>query len=622
MYMGDPYSWEKTGVGSIRCHLSSAYNPEVVIVAHKAEVFPHRTGNSLIYSFCGRNPRKAGKSATLMDYKSQLNQKGGVGMKKLLAVLLVVVLLAGVLSACGQDKTKESDPTGSGDPAGASEEIENFNETGLPIVNEPVTLTAVFASNELTDDINTLPMFQKLAEETNINIDWEIVRSGWDEKKASMLASGDLPDIIWGKGITDADIVNNKDFFVDMAPYIDEYCPNLQNVFTEVPEVKKTSLFPDGEIYGLPYIGGLRPSCNEGFIINKTWLDNLDLQVPTTLDEFADVLRAFKNEDPNGNGQNDEIPFNFSTTTDYEWFGSKIMIGAFGKMFDMTDNYMMVNDGVCEYMPTSNEYKELVKYLNQLYSEGLIYNEAFTQDYGKWVSLGQSQEAPVLGATFGWTKETMMGQWADQYIYIEPLSSDYSDTTYWSTNYYLIKYDTNHFEVTYNNQHVKETMRWIDLCYDPEMSLQLYFGTIGDCIAKNDDDTYTILDSSDPQLDQDSWNWKNAPKDYAACAVLPSIEEKLIPPAALADKIQVSDMYTPYLPAQENVYPSVKFTEDEQNEITVTKADLLQIVQQKYAEWITGGGIDEEWDNYVEQLDKIGLAEYTNIFQAAYDRVQ
>lgn len=221
-------------------------------------------------------------------------------MKKLLTILLVIVLLMGVLGACGQNNATETESTNPNDATEtttendteAIEEIENFNETGLPIVNDSITLTAIFVSNELTDDIDTLPMFEKLEEKTNINIDWEIIRSGWDEKKATILASGDLPDIIWGQGITDADIVNNSGFFVDMVPYIDEYCPNIQNVFTEVPEVLKTSLFPDGEIYGLPYIGGLRPSCNEGFIINKTWLDNLGLEVPTTIDEFTGVLRA------------------------------------------------------------------------------------------------------------------------------------------------------------------------------------------------------------------------------------------------------------------------------------------------------------------------------------------
>ena len=67
------------------------------------------------------------------------------------------------------------------------------------------------------------------------------------------------------------------------------------------------SVFPDGNLYTLPQIDGYRPKCVNVMMINQTWLDKLGLEKPTTLGELKDVLIAFRDKDPNGNGKQDEI---------------------------------------------------------------------------------------------------------------------------------------------------------------------------------------------------------------------------------------------------------------------------------------------------------------------------
>ena len=75
----------------------------------------------------------------------------------------------------------------------------------------------------------------------------------WGEQKSIMLASGTLPDIIFGDIVfSDSDIVNNLSYFRPLDDYIDQYMPNLKAALEETPEMKKMSTFPDGKIYSLP----------------------------------------------------------------------------------------------------------------------------------------------------------------------------------------------------------------------------------------------------------------------------------------------------------------------------------------------------------------------------------
>ena len=94
---------------------------------------------------------------------------------------------------------------------------------------------------------------------------------------------------------------------------IKEHAPNLQQVLDSDDEYRALATAPDGNIYGIPQlIECFHCTWPNKLWMNSTWLDNLNLEAPKTHEEFKDVLRAFKDDDPNGNGSNDEIPFSGS----------------------------------------------------------------------------------------------------------------------------------------------------------------------------------------------------------------------------------------------------------------------------------------------------------------------
>ncbi|MBR0100088.1 MAG: extracellular solute-binding protein, partial [Treponema sp.] len=152
----------------------------------------------------------------------------------------------------------------------------------------------------------------KAAAEAGINVQWKtILNSDWGDRRAVMLAGGDLPDAFMGSiCFSESDVMTNTGTFIPLEGYIDEYMPNFKKVIKEDPKMLALATSSDGHIYGLPSKKPCRPTVANQLFINKTWLDRLGLKMPETYREFQSVLKAFKEKDANGNGNpNDEIPY-------------------------------------------------------------------------------------------------------------------------------------------------------------------------------------------------------------------------------------------------------------------------------------------------------------------------
>ena len=124
--------------------------------------------------------------------------------------------------------------------------------------DEPVTLKVLLVMHELTKYPSEIDLYRQIEEMANVKFEFTVVRSGWSEKKATMLASGDLPDMILSTGISDTDIAQNTEYFVPLNDYLDQM-PNLTRVFEEAPELKAASTQLDGNIYSVPsqsFFGG------------------------------------------------------------------------------------------------------------------------------------------------------------------------------------------------------------------------------------------------------------------------------------------------------------------------------------------------------------------------------
>ncbi|WP_163580386.1 extracellular solute-binding protein [Gracilibacillus saliphilus] len=525
-------------------------------------------------------------------------------------ILFITICLMLILAACSNDET-------SNEP----EETEDGK----------VVLTGLITKHPLTKDLEDMEWLAEVEERAGVEIKWEEVTADWDQKKGAMLAGGDIPDIIVGpNAITDADFAQFPGLFEDLKPLIEEHGPNIQAMFDEHPETELLSTQTDGEIYGLSKYQQFWPETATMQFINQQWLDNLGLDIPTNWDELFDVLMAFKEEDANGNGDpNDEIPMDFAPVaeTGFGYFHPTVLLGSMGMTVTGGGGQgYFLEDGEVKNFFVDERYKTFVSFLNKLYENGLINDEAFTQDYSQYQALARGEgEDAKIGYTFGWEKTDRFGLGvADQYETFDPMkvSADYDGEVSWSYDYNELNFGVNFIQMSSATSNKEAAMKFINELYDPEVSLQVLFGSIGPNIEKTGDNSYKILEPQDEEMDPGTWKWTSTWADNGPMFISDQLDVELPVDMQAVDEQQApfNDVFES-LDRQNDVFPGMmlKYSEEDHNQMTLVNTDFMNIAISKFGEWITSGGIEDEWDSYVQQVEQMGLPSNIEIIQGYYD---
>ncbi len=530
--------------------------------------------------------------------------------KKGLTLALVLLLGTLCLFAGGRSDKNEA----------ASADF-SMNETGLPILNEPMTFE-IAAATQKNKNFKELEFFKNLEAETNVIIDWNMSSDdGWNEKKSLLFASNMLPDAFYGQYIlTDVDITKYaaQGMLIPLNDLIDQYMPNLKAILDSHPQYKKQLIAPDGNIYAIPSINELNPTTHDHLFINKTWLDALGLEVPETMEEFVAVLEAFKTQDPNGNGDpNDEIPFTFrysSTDLYNRQQGIQSMFGQFGLLDDIY--HFVVEDGKVVYTPTREEYKDAINWFHELYAAGLIDKEVFTHDKNVYVAKIQDP-GNIVGVWLGWSRNATAAANRDNYIPMAPLESVNGEKVWRTVDSKIISKGS--FAITSQCEHPEVLARWLDLSFEPETSLQICQGMFGKALEKTADGKYRFLPVP-PETNLDTIIHDYGPGNDGTFAVMEDVIQNLELNANLTERRELDAFYAQYNVPTEMMYPNVFFTEEEIEEISILQTDIDSYVLQKYAQWIVDGGADAEWDAFQKQLKTMGVDRYIQIYQDACDR--
>jgi putative aldouronate transport system substrate-binding protein len=536
-------------------------------------------------------------------------KKRMVKNKKRVSMALVLGLTASLaLTGCTNNESAGSDKA----------EKVAFNETGLPIVDKQVTLNIVSPKAALAPDYSEMVIFDRLQEATNVKIKWNnIPGDGYQEKKNLMLASGDLPDAFYASGFSDHDLIQygQNGTIIPLEDLIDKYAPNLKKLFEQRPDLKKVVTAPDGHIYSLPRAEEMdlvgMPNI---MFINKVWLDKLGLAMPTTLEEYHDVLKAFKEKDPNGNGKQDEIGLTFWYNG---WCGNEgDLIGLFGLPDSSFEaDHRVVRDGKVIYAAVQPEFKEAINYYNGWVKEGLIDPEVVTQKTEQLFAKGKTED-PTLGSFIWWENTEVVGtDRVKDYVVLPPLKGKDGKIVIGRSNY--SEYGRDAFVVTSANKNPELTMRWVDELYEPKMSAQVNWGPIGE-IYEEDANGMLVNKELPAGVAMGELRQKVAPggpfvvlKEHFGSVVdmEPRAKERL----AILD-----EYYKPHM-VQEN-YPSIFFSPEELEIINTIEPEIKTFVKQKEAQWLIEGGIEKEWDDYVKQLNDMGLEKLMDVYQKGLDR--
>ncbi|MGV8979715.1 hypothetical protein [Clostridium sp.] len=525
--------------------------------------------------------------------------------KKISLLLCLVMVISISAVGCGSKPAADAKKTS---------DLTNMNVTGAPIVKEKVTYKIDALKKAGAKDFSTLKIFTQMEKKTNVNINWNLIpEDAWTEKKNLIFAGNDLPDAFYGPWVlADNEIWKyaSQGMLIPLDDMIDKYCPNLKKVFDVHPDYKKALVTPDGHIYALPEVVTGKITINTGMFINKKWLDTLGLNVPTTTEELKNVLEAFKDKDPNGNGKKDEIPLDFVLKNDI--MGIYGLFGSFGIMDYVP--HVIVKDNKVLYAEAQPEFKEGIKYLNSLSKENLIDKEAFTQNPAVYKSKVKSKN---VGMFFGWSISNFFGKEGKDYVALPPLKGPRGDQMWITKASGLVSKGS--FAITPTCENPEILLRWIDESYDPDTSMQAENGLFGTTIAKRADGKIEKL-LTPTGMTESEFKQQDAPGTSGVFAVTKEYGENIIENKEFNEKAALQTMYQKYVPKNMMQIPSLFYSEKDNETINNVTADVVPYSDGQFAKWVVDGGIDSEWDNYLKKFNDMGLQDMMKIYQTAYDK--
>lgn len=540
-------------------------------------------------------------------------------------MIFILMSLLLLLAACGDNEKNTANNTNANNKENNNGEVADLpdylNEVGeMPIVNEPLELkflTGRHATN--AKDYNAVTVWEEYAEMSGIDIDWELIpREGMEEKRNLALAGGNLPDVFYTSYMTNTDLstYGEQGTFIRLNDLIEENMPNLVALFEEYPEIKKGMTFPDGSIYALPTIYDPEfPSLLMGSKpwIREDWLEQLDMDMPETTDEFYEYLTAVKETDLNGNGIHDEIPFGSQDI----WRLVNILKGSFGLgNRGVKHNYIDIEPGTDDlrFFPISEGYEDLLTYLHKLYSEGLIQENIYTIELDQSIAIGSEG---LYGSAMIANPETIYGEVGKNYTGLPTLEGPNGDRMYSNVSSPLAYMGG--FVVTNVNEHPEATLRWMDYFYGDEGATLFFMGVEG-ITYEDTDEGYEYLEEiqnnpSGSTLEQELSNhvtWMGG--GYPGI-----VKEEIFSGAeSLPLTKEASAKNEPYF--IEEVWPEFTFPVDESKELQSISSDIEKYVDEMQDKFITGAVSLDKFDDYVKEVESMKLDRYLEINKAAYDR--
>lgn len=472
------------------------------------------------------------------------------------------------------------------------------------------------------DDLNFNEMSFYVGEEgveakTGIHADFtKVPGSEWQTKLNLMFAS-DYPDIIMrGNG---ADFVEtygvDQELLIPLDDYIPQYMPNYAARLAADPELADIMRSSDGKTY---YIGWLIPqniNVESHLFINKAWLDNLGLEMPKTLSEYETVLRAFKEQDANGNGDlNDEIPFTGSFNSGVD--GMTHLLSFWGVPYN-TNFISIGDDGKVTSPLLADGLRDALGTLNQWYQEGLIDVEAVAQDSN---ALEAKVNAGNSGSFWRWRMKAMGTEDAvvEQYECIVPVAAE----GYTAVVPKYLEIPAFGAALTIACEDIEAALTWLDAQLEFETMLTSYNGYQGDVDSSSfwDYDENGKVDitmtSTNMAVPGQSGMFYMAGKEYFDLVNMP------------VQRVEKSDycaMYTDAGVVEENSYQLltkvVKLNVQETEEVTLLQAEIQKFADESFVKFITKGITDADWDSYVKTLDNLRVNDYIAVYQGAYDKV-
>lgn len=531
--------------------------------------------------------------------------------RRLMAAAMAAVMLAGTLAGCsvksgsdGTEAAKEESGTGQ---AAAEETLE-----GSLVSKEPKEFTVFLNFNNMPFD-SSWQVWQEAAKRTNVSLKGTISLSNSNEEEAFnlMMSSGNLADIIGYVDASSLEKLGRDGGMIPLNDLIKEHAPNIQKVLDEDARFRQTAYSLDGNIYQIPKNQELKAA--EFWWIRQDWLDKLNLKAPTTVDELHDVLYAFRNEDPNGNGLKDEIPL-------FDRAGWK-QPDEYLYLWD-TSLEFYPRDGQMKYEPLEENFKTGVTNMIKWYQEGLIDPEIFTR--------GASSRDTLLGGDVGgcthdWVstanynttlQETIPGF---QMVAIAP-PADQNGVV----KERVSRYPGVGWGISSQCKDPVTVIKFMDYFFTEEGSDLMNWGIEGDTFTRDADGSKHFTD----KVLQSELTPIGYLRSIGAQYRIGMCQDGDYEYATMKeDGIEANKLYNGHdewfddsLPPYLDGKMALKYTSDDETEYKNIMASIKPYVDEKFQSWILGvNDFDSEYDSFIKELKARGIDRALEINQKAYE---
>lgn len=543
-------------------------------------------------------------------------------MKRTLSLLLSAVLVLSCAAALAGELSDYSQTVGIEEsyPVFWQEDIE------FPLTEEPVTIRVMFRRNAShPEDFADMWYVNYIEALTGIRFEFELIEeSAWEDRKNLAFISNTYPDVFFANITSDDELLYGYDGkLIDLLPLIKEHAPNIMALYEAYPDVVKGTLHENGAIYVLPMISyAPRSAVTHCTLINQDWLDAVGMDIPTNTDELYAVLKAFKEQDPNGNGAADELPISLVANDTNGNPNDDFILFAFG----FTDMEHDIIDGRYVYVPAEDNYRAYLEYMHMLYAEGLLDNDYFTQDDTQLKSKLSAGQVGMPNQNI-----TPLAENYETYVAVPALTSPVNPDPVWP-------------ETSIHYQRNVATLAITDKCADPvavikyanylvttEASLAARLGPSQEESGDGYGYTYESTDG------QHAYGATRAfPDEYASYYMYRMSKTPMFLPAyinPLVDDVVVgsddknnhqtklwrdSGVYAVRRP----VYALQNTHTDEETTDLAYYLDIDSYATQMRAKFISGEVRinDDTWADYINQLKAYGLDEMTGLRQAGYER--
>jgi len=505
-------------------------------------------------------------------------------MKKTLALLLAAMMLLACMPAAMADDAKEISVMI------WYRDIDDLDFANMPYFNDP--------ENGITAQSGVHATFN------------QIKGSDWSTKVNLMLASGEYPDVIVRGGLDLEMYGVDQEILIPLDEIIDQYMPNYKAYLEYDPQTAQSLKSSNGQTYQLGWLIPQNINTDSHLFINKTWLDNLGLAVPTTIEEFENVLVAFRDQDADGNGDaTNEIPMGGTLRNLVD--GIAHLMNFWGVANN--EIHVALDDEGKVYSPlTAEGVRPALETISRWYNEGLIDVEAISQD-------SNASEAKInagnIGCTWRWRMSAMGTDDAiwQQYICVIPFSAE----GYQAKLQRYLEIPSFGAAITAGCKDVEAAAKWLDTQFAWENMISGYNGAKDEFWGYDEAgkvEIYPMSDGTRTVPGQSAMMYCSGPEYFS----------KVNMPSHRIEKTTYCEEYDAAGVIEKNSWnilsKLITFNVDESTQRSLLHAEIDKCARESLANFIVKGVTDESWNEYLNTLKNIRLDDYVALYQSVYDR--